>query len=90
MAVLGYLAKLKKGLGLAFSAHFLHDFTIKMFLIQLSVNGQSFIVTLYFFLKISNKMCYEVLIQTVDDINFKISLGSTSKAMADREKKKGR
>ena len=35
-------------------------------------------------------MCYEVLIQTVDDINFKISLGSTSKAMADREKKKGR
>ena len=31
------------------------------------------------------------LIQTVDDvINFKISLGSTSKAMVDREKKWGR
>ena len=33
MAVLGYLAKLKRGLGLAFGAHFLHDFFIKMFLI---------------------------------------------------------
>ena len=39
-AVLGYLTKLKKGLGLAFGAHFLHDFSIKMFLIQLSINGQ--------------------------------------------------
>ena len=29
MAVLGYLAKLKRGLGLAFGAHFLHDFLIK-------------------------------------------------------------
>ena len=33
-------------------------------------------------------MCYEVLILTVDDvINFNIFLRSTSKAMADREKK---
>ena len=29
MAVLSYLAKLERGLGLAFGAHFLHDFTIK-------------------------------------------------------------
>ena len=29
MAVLGYLPKLKEGLGLAFGAHFLHDFSIK-------------------------------------------------------------
>ena len=42
-------------------------------------------------------MCYlkcyvpKVLISTVDNvINFKIYLGSGSKAMADREKKKGR
>ena len=56
--VLGYLVKLKKDLGLAFSAHFLHDFSIKMFLIQYSINGQSFNVTTYFFLKISNKMGY--------------------------------
>ena len=33
MAVLGYLPKLKGGLGLAFGAHFLHDFSIKMFFI---------------------------------------------------------
>ena len=33
MAVLDYLAKLKRDLGLAFGANFLHDFSIKMFLI---------------------------------------------------------
>ena len=35
MAVFGYLPKLKMGLGLAFGAHFLHGFSIKMFLIYL-------------------------------------------------------
>ena len=34
MAVLGYLAKLKWGVGLAFDAHFLRDLFIKMFLIS--------------------------------------------------------
>ena len=29
MAVLGYLPTLKRGLGLAFETHFLHDFSIK-------------------------------------------------------------
>ena len=33
IAVLDYLPKLSRGLGLAFGAHFLHDFCIKMFLI---------------------------------------------------------
>ena len=33
MVVLGYFPKLKRNLGLAFGAHFLHDFPIKMFLI---------------------------------------------------------
>ena len=33
MFVFGYLAKSKRGLGLAFGAHVLHDFFIKMFLI---------------------------------------------------------
>ena len=36
MAVLGYLEKLKRGLGLAFGADFLHDFCIK-FCIKCSV-----------------------------------------------------
>ena len=30
MVVLDYLAKLKRGLGIAFGAHFLHDFSMKM------------------------------------------------------------
>ena len=33
MAVLGYLPKSKRALELAFDAYFLHDFSIKMFLI---------------------------------------------------------
>ena len=33
MGVLGYLAKLKRGLELAFCAHLLHDFSMKMFCI---------------------------------------------------------
>ena len=32
MAILGYLPKLKRGLGIAFGAYFLHDFSIEMFL----------------------------------------------------------
>ena len=32
MAVLGYLPKLKRGLGLAFGAYFLYDFSLQMFL----------------------------------------------------------
>ena len=35
MAVLGYLPKLKGSLGLAFGAHFMHDFSIKMFFLIL-------------------------------------------------------
>ena len=31
MVILGYLAKLKGGLGLDFDVHFLRDFSIKMF-----------------------------------------------------------
>ena len=33
MAVLVYLRKLKRGLGLAFGAHFVDDFSIKVFVI---------------------------------------------------------
>ena len=41
MTILGYLAKLKRGLGLAFGAHFLHDFFVKMFLTSLSMDKVS-------------------------------------------------
>ena len=87
MAVLGYLTKLKRGPGLASDSHFLHDFSIKMFLFNtLSIYGQSFYVIPFFLLKISNKMCYQVLIETIDDvINFKIYLRSCCKEMGDNE-----
>ena len=45
MSILGYLAKLKRSLGLAFGVHFLHDFSIKMFHVCPNV-------TPYFFLEI--------------------------------------
>ena len=41
MVVLGYLAKLKTGLGLAFEAHFQHDFSIKMLFNSLSMDKVS-------------------------------------------------
>ena len=53
IAVLVYITKLKRVLALAVDAHFLHDFSIKMFLIWYSYNGQSSNVTPYFLRKIS-------------------------------------
>ena len=37
LAVLGELPKLKRGMGLAFSADFLHTFSIKIYLIKFPV-----------------------------------------------------
>ena len=55
MTVLGYLPKLKRGLGLAPGVHFLHDFPIKSFSFNtLSMDKFS----TFFLLKISNRMCY--------------------------------
>ena len=39
---------IKRRLGLGFGTHFLHDFSMKMFLIQYSINGQSFSVIPFF------------------------------------------
>ena len=60
MAALGYLVKLKRALGLAFDVQFLHDFSIKMFLVLYSINGQSFNDTsnVTFFSQDTNKLCY--------------------------------
>ena len=38
MAVLGYLPKLKRGLRIAFDAHFQHNYSRKMFLNTLSID----------------------------------------------------
>ena len=58
MTIFDYLPKLKWGVGLTFDAHFLHDFSIKFFPVQYSINGKSFNVIPFFLLMISNKMCY--------------------------------
>ena len=55
MAVLDYLPKLKSSLGLAFGAHFLHDFSIKMFLIWYPINGKSLSVIPFFFWRYQTK-----------------------------------
>ena len=60
MAVLGYLPKLERGLGLAFAAHFPHDFSIKMFFIWYSIDGQSFNIP-FFLLKYQTKCVIEFL-----------------------------
>ena len=48
VTVLDYLPKLKRRLGLAFAAHFLYDFSIKMLFIWYSIYGQCFNVTTFF------------------------------------------
>ena len=77
MAVLGYLSKLKWGLGLAFDSIFC------------GIHSEKCSIFLYQWTKFQ---CHTLFLsQTVDDdINFKIFLESTSKAMADKEKKRGR
>ena len=57
MAVLGYLAKLKRDLGLAFGAHFLHDFSVKMFLINSLSMDKASVSHLISFSKYQTK-CY--------------------------------
>ena len=73
---------------LAFGSQFLHDFSIKTFLTQYSINWQSFNVILFF---TSHDIKQNVLLSSYldnwDVINFKICLQSSSKAMADREQK---
>ena len=75
MAFVGYLPRLKRGLGIASGAYFLHDVLIQMFFIQYSINGQSFKVIKFLFKQLMTSQIY---------------LSSTSKAMADREKKRRR
>ena len=74
-AVLGYLSKIKGGLGLAFGAHFLHDFSYLM---------------LYQRAKFQCHTSFPSQDIKRNVLNSKIYVGSTSKAMADREKKGGR
>ena len=80
LTILGYLQKLKRGLGLFFDAYFLCTFSIKMFLIYYSIIWPSF--QTYFLLKISNNILIIFLILAFGDvIKFKIYLSLSSLAM---------
>ena len=58
MAALGNLPKLKRGLVLAFGAHFLHDFSIKNVPYLILSNLPSFNIRPYFLLKMSLNVCF--------------------------------
>ena len=61
IAVLGYLQKSNRGLGLAISAHFLHDFSIKVFIISYSIKSPSFNVITFFFSRYQKKYVMKLL-----------------------------
>ena len=88
MIILGYMAKLKRSLGLAFGAHFLHDFPINFSLFNIISMDKVSISHLISFSRYQTKCAIKFLVD--DTINFKIYLGSTSKVMANRKKTRGR
>ena len=60
MAVLDYLPKLERGLGLAFAAHFLQDFPVKMLFILHNMDKVS-ISYLFSFSRYQTKCAIEFL-----------------------------
>ena len=60
MAVLGYLPKLKRGLGLTFAAHFLHDFSLKMNSLFNTLSMDKFSVSYLFSFSRYQTKCVEV------------------------------
>ena len=79
MAVLGYLPKLKRGLRLPFGVDFLHDFPIKCYLFNTLYMDKVSMPYLFYLHKINNFYRQKL----------EYYLQSSSKVMADREKKKG-
>ena len=79
MAVLGYSQKLK-GCGTSFWSHFQHDFSIK-------ITDKVSMSYLFSFSRNQTKCVIKFLVRQLMTSNFKIYLGSTAKAMTDREKR---
>ena len=61
MAVLGYLPKLKGGVGLAFGVHFLHDFSIKIFFINILSTSKVSVSCLFSFPRYQKKCVIKFL-----------------------------
>ena len=87
ITVLGYLPKLKRSLGLAFFIKNVPHLILNQSIEKVSMSQ------LIFFSFFSSQNIKQnvllVLIWLIDVINFKIYLQSSSKATADREKKRG-
>ena len=61
MAALGYLPKLKGGLGLTFGGNFLHGFSKKMFLFNTILTGKMSMSYLFFFPRYQTKCVIKFL-----------------------------
>ena len=87
MAVLRYLPKLKRALGLAFRAYFQHNFSIKIFLIYtLSTDKMLIFILFNSFSRYQIKCVIKFLFRQLM-MSYKIYLQSSSKVMANREKR---
>ena len=63
---------LDKGLGIVSHAHFMYDFSTKMFLMLYSINWPNFIVWLPLFMEILGNICIQLFCQPGCDVrNFK-------------------
>ena len=81
MAVLGYLAKLKSGLGLTFDTHFLHDFSRGKFLFNSLSMDKVSMSHLISFSRYQLNLCNLILLQAFtvymeNSLWFEISLRS--------------
>ena len=66
---------LDKGLGIISLAHFVYDFSTKIFLMLYSINWSNFIVWLPLLLQILGNMCIAIVCQPGCDVmNFKINM----------------
>ena len=66
---------LDKGLGIASPAHFVHDFSIKMFLVLYSINWPNFIAWLPLLLDILGNMCIAIIcFPGCDVMDFEINI----------------
>ena len=52
---------LDKGLGIVSPAHFVYNFSTKMFLMLYSINGPNFVAWLPLLLEILGNICFEIL-----------------------------
>ena len=87
MTVLGYLPKLKRSLGLAFGAHFLHVFSAKVSLFN-TLSMTKFQYHTFFPSQDIKQNVLSSYLAIVDVINIKVYSQTTSKVMTDREGRK--